>query len=202
MLSRQGKTEPSCHGTGPHPRPRSGREAQKAWGQGTQRWTPAASARGRGRRVRGREEAPHAGNVPPPEGEELVLSMVDEMCFFLNPGTATNVRFDGLRGISLRAGVPMQLNLVIEVAGGRQVPRNREAGRRKHGMTMTRRTPRKGRLRPVMLQLIHADSDDVGYGPVNCWRWGGRRPRQLHSTRLVSLALKSHSVQGLHASIG
>ena len=41
----------------------------------------------------------------------------------------------------------MQLSSV-EKAGGRQVPRHREAGRRKHGTTMTRRTPRKGRLRP------------------------------------------------------
>ena len=35
-----------------------------------------------------------------------MLTVVEEMCFFLNLGTATNVRFDGLRGISLRAGVP------------------------------------------------------------------------------------------------
>ena len=32
-------------------------------------------------------------------------------------------------------------------------PRHREAGRRKDGTTMTPRTPRKGRLRPVKLQL-------------------------------------------------
>ena len=36
----------------------------------------------------------------------LLLTVVDEMCFFFNFGTATNVWFDGLRGISLRAGVP------------------------------------------------------------------------------------------------
>ena len=49
----------------------------------------------------------------------------------------------------------MQLSSV-EKAGGRQVPRHREAGRRKHGTTMTRRTPRKGRLRPSKLQLIQS----------------------------------------------
>ena len=36
----------------------------------------------------------------------LVLTVVNEMCFFFKFGTATNVWFDGLRGISLRAGVP------------------------------------------------------------------------------------------------
>ena len=73
--------------------------------------------------------------------------------FLFNFGTATNVWFDGLRGISLSRGCAMQLSSVEE-AGGRQVPRHREAGRRKHGTTMTRRTPRKGRLRPGKLQLI------------------------------------------------
>ena len=36
----------------------------------------------------------------------LVLTVVEEMCFFFIFGTATNVWFDGLRGIPLRAGVP------------------------------------------------------------------------------------------------
>ena len=49
----------------------------------------------------------------------------------------------------------MQLSSVAK-ASGRQVPRHREAGRRKHGTTMTRRTPRKGRLRPGKLQLIQS----------------------------------------------
>ena len=75
--------------------------------------------------------------------------------FLCNLGTATNVRFDGLRGMSLRAGCAMQLN-IFEKAGGRQEPRHREAGRRKDGTTMTRRTPRKGRLRPVKLQPIQS----------------------------------------------
>ena len=46
----------------------------------------------------------------------LVLTVVDEMCFFFKFGTATNIWFDGLRGISLRAK-----------AGGRQAatPRGR-----------------------------------------------------------------------------
>ena len=39
-------------------------------------------------------------------GTALVLTVVDEMCFFFNFGTAINAWFDGLRGISLRAGVP------------------------------------------------------------------------------------------------
>ena len=48
----------------------------------------------------------------------------------------------------------MQLNIVEKMAGGRQEPRNREAGRRKDGTTHDPRTPRKGRLRPVKLLLI------------------------------------------------
>ena len=48
----------------------------------------------------------------------------------------------------------MQLDIVEKMAGGRQEPRNREAGRRKDGTTHDPRTPRKGRLRPVKLQLI------------------------------------------------
>ena len=62
--------------------------------------------------------------------------------------------FDGLRGIPSR-GCALQLDIVEEMAGGRQEPRNREAGRRKDGTTYDPRTPRKGRLRPVKLQLIH-----------------------------------------------
>ena len=55
----------------------------------------------------------------------LVLTVVDEMCFFFNFGTATNVCFDGMRGISLR-GCAMQLSSV-QKAGGRQaaIPRDR-----------------------------------------------------------------------------
>ena len=40
----------------------------------------------------------------------------------------------------------------VEKAGGRQEPRQREAGRRKHGTTMTRRIPRKGGLRPEKMR--------------------------------------------------
>ena len=43
--------------------------------------------------------------IDPFIGISVVLTVVDEMCFFFNFGTATNVWFDGLRGISLRAGV-------------------------------------------------------------------------------------------------
>ena len=58
--------------------------------------------------------------------------------FPFNIGTATNVWFHGLRGISLRASVPCSY-VLSKRPGGRQVPRHREAGRRKHGTTMTRR---------------------------------------------------------------
>ena len=83
--------------------------------------------------------------------ESLVMcssdrSMVDEMCFFFNFGTATNVWFDGLRGISFRAGVPCS-SVPSKKPAVAQEPRQREASRRKYGTTMTRRTPRKGRLR-------------------------------------------------------
>ena len=59
----------------------------------------------------------------------LVLTVVDEMCFF-------------------------------SISAQRQTPGltacYREAGRRNHGTAMTRRTPRKGRLRPGKLQLIQS----------------------------------------------
>ena len=81
----------------------------------------------------------------------LVLTVVDEMCFFFNFGTATNAWFDGLRGISHSRGCAMQLRSVKK-AGGRQGPRHREAGRRNHGTATTRRTARKGRLTPCEMR--------------------------------------------------
>ena len=76
------------------------------------------------------------------------------MFFFFNFGTAINVWFDGLRGIPLRAGVPCSKVPSKRPADAKQ--RYREAGCRKHGTTMTRRTPRKGRLRPGKLQPIQS----------------------------------------------
>ena len=72
--------------------------------------------------------------------------------FLFNFSTATKIRIDGLRGISLRAGVPCSWVPSKRPA----VAKYREAGRRKHGTTMTRRTPRKGRLRPGKPQLIQS----------------------------------------------
>ena len=74
------------------------------------------------------------------------------MCFFKRYSDKRQV-FDGLRGSPSR-GCATQLNIVEKMAGGRQEPQNREAGRRKDGTTHDPRTPRKGRLRPVKLQLI------------------------------------------------
>ena len=83
----------------------------------------------------------------------LVLTVVDEMCFFLSAAQRQTSGFWRPARIPSR-GRPMQLNIVEQMAGGRQEQRNREAGRRKDGMTRDPRTPRKGRLRPVKLQLI------------------------------------------------
>ena len=84
----------------------------------------------------------------------LVLTVVDEMRAFFHAAQRQTSGFDGLRGIPSR-GCALQLDIVEEMAGGRQEARNREAGRRKDGTTYDPRTPRKGRLRPVKLQLIH-----------------------------------------------
>ena len=69
------------------------------------------------------------------EGTVVVLTVVDETCFFFNFDTATNVWFDGLRGIPLRAGVPCSKIPSKRPAVANQ--RYREAGRRKHGTTVT-----------------------------------------------------------------
>ena len=85
----------------------------------------------------------------------LLLMVVDEMRpLFFHAAQRQTSGFDGLRGIPSR-GCALQLDIVEEMAGGRQEARNREAGRRKDGTTYDPRTPRKGRLRPVKLQLIH-----------------------------------------------
>ena len=55
---------------------------------------------------------------------------------------------------------------------GRRSPkklRQREAGRRKHGTTMTRRTPRKGRLRPGNVQLLQ--SVGVSFAAIAGFLW-------------------------------
>ncbi len=75
------------------------------------------------------------------------------MCFFLNAAQRQTSGFWRPARIPSR-GCPMQLNIVEQMAGGHREPRNREAGRRKDGTTHDPRTPRKGRLRPVKLQLI------------------------------------------------
>ena len=84
--------------------------------------------------------------------EGLVLMVVDEMCSFFPAAQLQTSGFDGLRGIPSR-GCALQLDIVEEMAGGRQEARNREDGRRKDGTTHDPRTPRKGRLRPVKLQF-------------------------------------------------
>ena len=86
----------------------------------------------------------------PPKGymRLLVLMVDDEVCFFFNCGTATNVRFDGLRG-SLRTGV--QRNRAP--AGGRQEPRHREAGRREDGNVTTPAHRGRAALRPGLFIL-------------------------------------------------
>ena len=84
----------------------------------------------------------------------MVVLTVDEMCSFFPAAQRQTSGFDGLRGIPSR-GCALQRDTVEEMAGGRQEARNREAGRRKDGTTKDPRTPRKGRLRPVKLQLIH-----------------------------------------------
>ena len=68
--------------------------------------------------------------------------------FLFNCGTATNVRFDGLRG-SLHTGVQMQLST------GRRSPRTATSRGRppQRRNDHDPRTPRKGRLRPGKLQL-------------------------------------------------
>ena len=76
------------------------------------------------------------------------------MCSFFHAAQRQTSGFDGLRGIPSR-GCALQLDIVEEMAGGRQEARNREAGRRKDGTTHDPRTSRKGRLRPVKLRLIH-----------------------------------------------
>ena len=76
------------------------------------------------------------------------------MFLFFHVAQRQTSGFDGLRGIPSR-GCALQLDIVEEMAGGRQETRNHEASRRKDGTTYDPRTPRKGRLRPVKLQLIH-----------------------------------------------
>ena len=71
-----------------------------------------------------------------------MLTVVDEMCsFFFHAAQRQTSGFDGLRGIPSR-GCALQLDIVEEMAGGRQEARNREEGRRKDGTTYDTRTPR------------------------------------------------------------
>ena len=129
-----------------------------------------------------------------------MLTVVDEIRSFFPAAQRHTSGFDGLRGIPSR-GCALQLDIVEEMAGGRQEARNREAGRRKDGTTYDPRTPRKGRLRPVKLQLIHADWQDVDYRPADCWRRGGRWPNSYESkSRPFPFALPRLSPFGLHAT--
>ena len=114
-----------------------------------------------------------------------MLSVVDEMCSFFF------LRHSDKRQVLTACGIPsrgcaQQLDIVEEMAGGRQEARNREASRRKDGTTFDPRTPRKGRLRPVKLQLIHADWQDVDDGPADCWRRGGGWPNSHEPTLVPS----------------
>ena len=88
------------------------------------------------------------------------------------------------------------------MAGGRQEARNREADRRKDGTTFDPRTPRKGRLRPVKQQLIHADWQDVDDGPADCWRRRGRWPNSYESNLVPSPShYPAFPPYGLHATV-
>ena len=86
----------------------------------------------------------------------------------------------------------MQLSSVEE-ASGRQVPRHREAGRRKHETTMTRRTPRKGRLRPGKLQLIQSAAVSFAVNSGFLRNQHHHNGKYFHTSFLVDLRLLEFS---------